>query len=337
VSKSKDSLSKNKTSEILQRYYGFNILELGSLGILEKHRTKPFDWEAIQNSDQVNFDDLQRCLAVKKISRHALDTHLGQLSRYVWLKSEHPAGAGFSPIFNAISKVKQKYPAELIRLESISRRLAYLCLLEDEIEYMNKKYDYEEIPIIFEFNINKIEVFTTLLVELLMILAELWCDRPGTKITPGPRPKGFEDIFDCFTPLEQGGYQFFRSINIMLQLSAAISARHQYVHRIGPSIKLSNGVIEFDIPVKERFGEFELYMEIDLYDRLEKLPPSDEKTIAKDSRFPEFDFEIRRSKKGKFDYYGSDVRYRGTVPQYVKMLERVLWMISRAVFTAILE
>ena len=123
----------------------------------------------------------------------------------------------------------------------------------------------------------------------------------------------------------------------MLKLSAAISARHKYVHGIGPIISQTNdgGFIRYDIPVKERYGEFEQYMQIDLYNSMQKLPPANESIVTVDPRFPEF--EIRRTNKGEFHYGGSYVRYRANVSQYVKMLESVLWMISRAVFTAILE
>ncbi|MFW9890026.1 MAG: hypothetical protein ACFFER_17725 [Candidatus Thorarchaeota archaeon] len=255
------------------------------------------------------------------------------------MKIGSPDGAGFSPIFDAISRVREKYPADQKRLDSISRRIAYLCFLREEIGYMNKKYDYEEIPIIFEFYVNKVEIFTTQLVDLLMILADYWFHRPGSTIVPGPKPERFEDLFDCFTPLEQGGYQFFNSINIMLELSAAISARHQYVHDIGPDISLSNdgGYIEFEMPVEHRYGKFEQYMRNDLYLLLTKKPPSGGTAVIIDPRFPEFEFELRRAKAGSFDSKGSSVWYKGKASQYVKMLDSVLWMICRATFRAILE
>ena len=339
VSDEDNFLSKEQVEEILQRYFGTSIMAVCSDVILDGFRVKPLDKKTILQSNQISIRDLQRCLGVKKLRGGHLDTLLGQISHYAWLKGEYPAGAGFTPIFDAISKVRKKYPAEQDRLESISRRLAYLCFVRDEIGFMNKKYDYEDIPIIFEFYTNKAEVFTTLLVDLLMVLAELWCDRPGSRIIPGPRPKRFSNIFDCFTPLEYGDYRLFRSINIILRLSAAISARHKYVHGIGPRISLTNdgGIIEYEIQVKERYGEFERYMQIDLYDSLEKQPPAGQSIDMNDSRFPEFEFKLKRSKKGKFDYGKSGVIYKASVPQYVKMLERVLWDIIRAVFTAILE
>jgi hypothetical protein len=332
-------LSKEQAEEILQRYFGTSLLVAGIDGILDGFRIKPLNKKAILQSSQIRVKDLLKCLGVKKVAGYALDTHLGQLSHYAWLKGEHPTGADFTPIFDAIFKIHKKYPAEQERLESLSRRLGYLCFVRDEIGYMNKKYDYEEIPIIFEFCTNKVEVFTTLLVDLLMVLAELWCDRPGSTITPGPRPTRFENLFACFFPLQQGEYQFFKSINIMLQLSAAISARHKYVHGIGPAISLTNdgGVIDFEIPVKNRYGEFERYMKIDLFNSLKKKSPAGGMIVIKDSRFPDFDFELKLTKKSKFDYRRSNVRYSAKVSQYVKMLERVLWMISRAVSTAILE
>jgi hypothetical protein len=340
MSKDEHYLSKEEAEEMLQIYLGPNIWVAGNFVYLNRNRAKPLDLKAIQQSGQICTEDLRRYLGVKQLGQgYNLDRHIGQLSDYAWLKGKHPIGAGYSPIFDGISKVQKKYPDEKERLESISRRLAYLSFLRHEIEYMNKKYDYEEIPIIFEFYTNKVEVFTTLLVDLLMVLAGLWCDRPGSKIKPGPKPYHFEDLFDCFFPLQHGGYQFFKSINIMLELSAAISVRHNYVHDIGPTISLTNdgGVIEFDIPVKQRYGDFERYMQIELYNSLKKLPPAPGKIIVKDPRFPEFEFEIRRARKGQFDYEGSGVRYKAKVSQYVKMLDSVLWMISRATITAILE
>jgi hypothetical protein len=148
-----------------------------------------------------------------------------------------------------------------------------------------------------------------------------------------------EDLFACFNPLQQDGNHFFNSINIMLELSAAICACHKYVHQIGPTINLTNdgGIIEFQILVAERFGEFERYMQNDTYRPLEKKPPAGGTVIAEDPRFSDFDFKIKRSRNGSFDYRQSIVRYKASVSQYVKMLEGVLWMISQSVFTAILE
>lgn len=332
-------LSKDEAEEILQLYLGSSSWIAGNFVYLNRNRAKPLDLKYIKESNQIRLEDLRRYLGVKKLSHRNLDTHLGQLANYAWLKIGHPTGAGFSPIFDGISKVQKIHPAEQERLESISRRLAYLCFLRNEIDYMNEKYDYEEIPIIFEFYTNKIESFTTLLVDILIILGELWCDRPGSKIVPGPRPTRFQDIFECFSPLPYGGYRIFRSINIMLELSAAISARHKYVHGIGPSISLTNdgGVIEYEIPVKQRYGEFEKYMQIELYNRLERTPPADGLIAIKDSRFPEFEFELRRTKGGRFDYQGSVVKYKGEVSQYMKMLESLLGLLARGVFLAILE
>lgn len=267
-----------------------------------------------------------------------MDTHLGQISWYAWLKGSDPIGGGFSPIFDAVAKVKKKYPPEKKRLGSISRRIAYLSFLRDEMEYMNKRYDYEEIPIIFEFYTNKVEVYTTLLVDLLLIIGQLWCDKPGSKIRPGPRPERFEKLFDCFNPLDQDKSIFFDSINFMLHLSAAIAVRHIYVHDIGPRIILTNGggIIEFEIHPKQRYGEFERYMAY-LYNRLEKKPPAGGTESVKDMRFPEFEFVIRGARKGGSNFEGSIVSFKAPVSQYVSMLEGVLGMIIKAVLSAILN
>ncbi|TFH06664.1 MAG: hypothetical protein E4H14_10340 [Candidatus Thorarchaeota archaeon] len=331
-------LSKEEAEKILKLYLGSNSWLAGNFSSLKKYRTKLLDMEEIYKSGQISIEDLRRFLGVKELAQYDLDTHLGQLSKYAWLKGAHPTGAGFSPIFDLIEKIKEKYPDEQKRLRSIERRLAYLCFLRDELKYMNKRYDYEEIPITFEFYSNKVEVYATLLVDLLMVIAELWCDYPDSKPEPGPRPRHFEELFDCFTPLEKGGYKVVNSINIMLELSAAISARHIYVHNIGPEITLTNegGVITYEIPEKQRYGEFERYMQIELYDSLEKLPPSNQDIDVYDPRFPEFLYKIRRAKQGRFDYRGSRVRYNGEVPQFINMLDRLLGMIGRAVFISIL-
>lgn len=153
MSNNDNFLSKEEAEEILRRYLGPSMWIASNFGSLDRYRVKPLDKKAMRQSSQVSTEDLRRYLGVKELGgRYNLDTHLGQLSHYAWLKGEHPAGADFSPIFDAISKVQKKYPAEQERLESISRRLAYLCFLRDEIGYMHKKYDYEEIPI----NLNQI-------------------------------------------------------------------------------------------------------------------------------------------------------------------------------------
>ena len=340
VSNYKKYLSKEEAEEILQIYLGPSKLIAGNFAYLNGCRAKTFDMKAIQQANQISIEDIQRYLGVKELSHLNLDTHIGQLSDYAWLKIEHPADEGFVSIFDGLAKVKKKYPAEQEHLESISRRLAYLSFLKCEMEYMNKRYDYEEIPIIFEFYENKVEVFTILLVDLLMVLAGLWCDQPGSTIKPGPKPYHFENLFDCLIPLQYGGHQLLDSINMMLELSAAVSARHQFVHYIGPKISLTNdgGNIEFEIPHKDRYdhNNFERYMQ-HLYNSLEKKLPADSTIIIKDPRFPEFDFELRRARGGKFHYGGSIVRYSAKVSQYVRMLDRVLGLIADSIIRAILN
>ncbi|MFW9967982.1 MAG: hypothetical protein ACFFEA_12585 [Candidatus Thorarchaeota archaeon] len=332
-------LSRNEAEEILQLYLGPSRWMAGNFVYLNRNRARPLDLEYVKQSEQIHAEDLQRYLGVKRLSHIDLDTHIGQLAKYAWLKIGSPEGAGFSPIFDGLSKILEKYPAEHARLESISRRIAYLCYLRNEITYMNEKYDYEEMPIIFEFYTNKVETFTILLVDLLIILGQLWCDRPGSKAKPGPRPTQFKDVFECFKPLPYGGFSIFESINIMLELSAAISARHNYVHGIGPSISLSNegGVIEFEIPVRQRYGKFKEYMKTELYACLEKPPPADRWITRKDSRFPEFEFVLRRARSGRFDYRRSVVRYKGEVPQYIELLDRLLGLLGRGVTLAIIQ
>ena len=332
-------LSKEEAEKILKLYLGSSSLIAGNFTYLKKHRAEPLDLEKIRKSGQISKEDLRRFLGVKELVQYDLDTHLGHLARYAGLKGAHPAGAGFSPIFDLIEKIQEKFPDEQVRLGSISRRIAYLCFLREELKYMNKRYDYEEIPIIFEFYTNKVEVYTTLLVDLLMVIAELWCDYPDSKPEPGPRPEYFGELFDCFTPLEQSGFKLFESINMMLELSAAIAVRHIYVHDIGPEINLTNegGVITYEIPHKQRYGEFEQYLQFELYDRLEKPPPSNQTIDVYDPRFPEFEYCLKRGKQGQFDYQNSKVRYNGEVQQYIEMLDRILGMIANAVFRSILK
>jgi len=198
-------LNKEEAEKILKLHLGSNSWIAGNFTYLKKHRAKSFDVEEMRKSGQISVGNLRRFLGVKELAQYDLDTHLGQLANYAWIKGAHPAGAGFSPIFDLIEKIQDRYPDEQERLRLISRRIAYLCFLREELKYMNKRYDYEEIPIIFEFYTNKVEVYTTLLVDLLMVIAELWCDYPNSKPEPGPRPIHFEELFDCFTPLEQGG------------------------------------------------------------------------------------------------------------------------------------
>ncbi len=126
---------------------------------------------------------------------------------------------------------------------------------------------------------------------------------------------------------------------MMLELSAAITVRHIYVHDISPEISLTNegGVITYEIPQNQRNGEFERYMQFQLYDDLEKPPLSNQTLDVYDPRFPAFEYNLRRTKQGKFDYQNSKVKYNGEVQQYIEMLDRILGMIANAVFRSILK
>lgn len=55
------------------------------------------------------------------------------------------------------------------------------------------------------------------------------------------------------------------------------------------------------------------YMQVYLYHSLSKLPPADGTIVVQNPRFPEFQFEIRRAKKGQFGFRGSGVRYAAKV------------------------
>ena len=76
---------------------------------------------------------------------------------------------------------------------------------------------------------------------------------------------------------------------MMLELSTAVSARHKYVHHIGPTISLTNdgGTIEFEIPVWDRYDSknFEHYMQ-HLYNSLKKKPPAGSTIKIKNPGFP---------------------------------------------------
>ncbi|MHA1950946.1 MAG: hypothetical protein ACXAAO_11515 [Candidatus Thorarchaeota archaeon] len=339
MSEENNILNKEEAKKILQRYLGSSAWLAGNFVFLDRNRTNPTDISEMWKSEQIKLEELRRYLGVKEIEgRYDQDNHLGQLSTYAWLKIGYPNGGGFSPIFDAISRVKEKYPAEEERLESISRRLAFLCFLKREMEYMNKRYDYEEIPIIFEFYSNKLEVFTTLLVDLLLILGIFLYDQPGHSFRPDRKPERFADVLDCFEPLEKAGHSFFNSLNVMLELSAAVSTRHNYVHDIGPKVSLTNdgGAIEFEIPKDHRIGEFQRYMQ-DMPRFFGFSLPTGEITEFRDPRFPAFEYSLRRGRKGTFDYDGSTVGYKSSVPQYVDMLERLLAIICQAVFATVLS
>ena len=339
MSERENTLGKDDALEILQRYLGSSSWLAGNFTFLDRYRANPLNRKKWRETEEISKEELRRYLGVKRLeARYDLDNHLGQLSIYAWLRPGHPTGGGFSPIFNAIELAQEKFSLERERLDSISRRIAYLCFLKREMEYMNKRYDYEEIPLIFEFYSTKVEVYTTMLVDLLLILGQLWFDQPDVELKPDKSPQRFEEILDCYSHLEKGGYSFFNSLNIMLELSAAVSARHNYVHDIGPRIELTNqgGIIEYPIPKEHRFGEFQRYIEdMPRFFRLQL--PAGKTTDFQDPRFPNFQYKLKRGRRGTFDYDGSTVDYKSSVPQFLEMLEHLLAIICQAVFTTILK
>ncbi|MCK4735709.1 MAG: hypothetical protein KAT65_24860 [Methanophagales archaeon] len=274
-------------------------------------------------------------LGIKWTGTDNFDTYYGVLLYYAWHREPSETGVNFTPIYHLIDQLKNTFPEEKSRLNAIYRRMVYLEILENEFIYLKKKYDFDTIPILIEWTTNKFETFTTLLVELSMIIIEFYYDKH-----PNLEPKEhveFKNLINYIKDIDQ----LFSSINFTVEGFLAVTLRNNMVHSSGYEL-VREGEDTFVLVKEElieknlKFGILEDYVK-DIAFRYsgKKVPNTVQKAI--DLRFPYMIHHLKISNAGTIDYPKTKISFKLELEEYLKLMMGFLFRLSRELFNALIK
>lgn len=272
-------------------------------------------------------------LGIKWTGTDNFDTYYGTLIDYAWHRNPSKTGSHFAPIYHLIKQLKKTFPEDESRLNTIYRRMVYLELLENELIYLKKKYDFDTIPILLEWTTNKFETFTTLLVELSLIIIEFYYYKHPNLSKFGEREAIFKDLINYIKDVKQ----LFRSIDFTVEGFLAVTLRNNMVHSSGYElVKDGDGifiiVMEESIEKRLEFGILKKYVEgIALRYSGKKNPNTIQEVI--DSRFPYMMYHLKISKSGTVDTSKTKISFKLELEEYLKLMENFLFFISHELFS----
>jgi hypothetical protein len=282
------------------------------------------------------FDEAKKIisnLGIKWTGTDNFDTYYGTLVDYAWHRKPSETGVHFTPIYHLIDQLKKTFPEEKLRLNAIYRRMVYLEILEKEFIYLKKKYNFDTIPILIEWTTNKFETFTTLLVELSIIIIEFYYDKhPNLKLEERVR---FEDLINYIKDIDQ----LFSSINFTVEGFLAVTLRNNMVHSSGYELVREGEdifVLVNEKPIEIRFGILEDYMKDLAFRYSGKIVPN---TVQKaiDPRFPYVMHHLKISKSGTIDYPKTKISFRLELEEYLKLMTGFLFRLSRELFNDLIK
>ncbi len=172
-----------------------------------------------------HFTILPKDILIDKRHINHLDAYIGQIHYFNWLKAEHPTGAGLAPILYLLEQCKKKYNDKRV-FNLLKRKTTYIKLLNEELEYLSKRYIWKKLPGCFEIFISKFENFITMSCEILLVLINLY----ELKKLKRKYPK-FNKFESLIKDLENEDIsQYFKSINHYLYMSLLVYIRNKIVH-----------------------------------------------------------------------------------------------------------
>lgn len=274
-------------------------------------------------------------LGIKWTVAANFDTYYGTLIDYAWHRKPSKTGSNFTPIYGLIGQLEEAVPEEELRLNAIYRRMVYLELLKNEIIYLKKKYDFDTIPILLEWTTNKFETFTTLLVELSMIIIEFYYDmHPNLK---SKKHVEFKNLINDIKDIKQ----LFSSISFTVEGFLAVTLRNNMVHSSGYELIREGDDIfvivkEELIEKKLKFGILEDYVK-DIAFRYsgKKVPNTVQEAI--DPRFPYMMHHLKISKSGTLDYPKTKISFKLEIEDYLKLMANFLFLLSHELFSALIK
>lgn len=291
-----------------------------------------------QNPDFLDeANEIKSKLGIKWTGPDNFDTYYGALIDYAWHREPSETGSHFAPIYYLIKQLKKTFPEDESRLNTIYRRMVYLELLNNEFIYLKKKYDFDTIPILLEWTTNKFETFTTLLVELSLIIIEFYCDKRPCYPKFGERGAMFCDLINYIKNVKQ----LFSSIDFTVEGFLAVTLRNNMVHSSGYKLVREGNdifiiVMEESIEKRLKFGILEDYAKDIALRYSDKTDPNTVQEMI-DPRFPYMIHHLKISKSGTVDYGKTKISFKLEIEEYLKLMGNFLFLISRELFSDLIK
>lgn len=297
---------------------------------------KQLSKEDIKVLDKLPYVYLPKNLLKEPNKVYTLDSYYGVISFYKWHKSPSKNGAWFSPVFFYINELKNKFFEEKKRLELIYRKTAYLNILEMEIDYLSKRFDWNKGEEFKEIVLSRFENFVNPLVELIIISINLY-ERIYLGLKEN-KVKNFKNVLVFLRDPNNNLPSYYQSINYSVNLSFYAYIRNSLVHNPGEIEYVHNNqnpILKIeDIPPKRRYGVFKKYIEdeFEYYKRLGGRRP--QKSVQKytDRRFPYIQFEFWINKKSNVDVEKTKIGFEMSIVELTKKMLNDLFILQRDMF-----
>ncbi len=238
--------------------------------------------------------------------------------------------------------LKNKFPEEEKRLGLIYRKTAYLNILQMEIDYLSKRFDWDKGEEFKEFFLARFENFTTTLVELIMISINLY-ERIGFKQN-NISVKNFKDILPFLTNPKNNLPSYYQSINDSVDLSLYVCIRNCLVHnpdKIEYVHNNQNPILQIrDIPSDKRYGIFDEYIKNEFEYYIKQLKGKrPQKSFQKyiDGRFPYIQFEFWINKKSNVDVKKTKIGFKMGIVELSEKMLNDLFVLQRDMLKIINE
>lgn len=334
---------------------GLNEMNIANSGHLVKGKVLTYNGDVMYNLLQIRqekyqkeikelnpdfFDEAKEIisnLGIKWTGTDNFDTYYGTLLDYAWHREPSETGSHCAPIYYLIKQLKKTFPEDESKLNTIYRRMVYLELLENEFIYLKKKYDFDTIPILLEWTTNKFETFTTLLVELSLIIIEFYYDKHPGHLKFGEREAIFGELINYIKDVKQ----LFNSINFTVEGFLAVTLRNNMVHSSGYELVREGDdifiiVMEESIEKKLKFGILEDYAKDTASRYSGKKDPNTIQEMI-DPRFPYMMHHLKISKSGTVDYNKTKISFKLELEEYLKLMGNFLFLISRELFSDLIK
>ena len=321
---------KKEVFEGILKQSGLNFPNLINSVYIAKKRTPVSQDLPVQEQIDKHLENLGLKDVRKNFSK---DTYFGLVTDYSWHTGASKAGAQFSPLNYLIEELKTTYPHDSPKLDSMKRRLNYLILLKDEIDYIFSRYDFDKLPIMQDWLLNKFERYATLIAELSLFIIEYY----HIKIEGLNREKSirFEEMIKYIYDIDK----LFQYLNATVNGFVIINIRNHIVHSDGFDLKFIKDDFIINIPeieINTKFGILESYAKdvINLFYTGKKICGKD--IIITDPRFSHITLRYKVSKKGSIDYPKTQIKINISLKEYIKLAEGFIFLLTRTLLQKIL-
>ncbi|MFW6026583.1 MAG: hypothetical protein ACOCRX_09590, partial [Candidatus Woesearchaeota archaeon] len=316
---------------IMKKIESINFTNLINSVYIAKKRTSVSQDLSIQDQIDKNLQNLGLKEVRKQFSK---DTYYGLVTDYSWHNLSSKSGAQFSPLNYLIDEIEKINLQDKVKLDSMKRRLNYLILLRDEIQYIFSRYDFNRLPIMQDWLLNKFERYATLVAELSLFIIEYY----NIKINNLSEEKSirFENMIEYIYNIDK----LFQYLNSTVNGFVIINLRNHIVHSEGFELELIQDDFLIKIPeitINLKFGILENYAKdvIELFFNGKKKYGTD--ITITDPRFSHLTLIYKVTKKGTIDYPKTKIKVDISIKEYIKIAEGFIFLLARTLLQKVLS